>query len=164
MKKVQGKYFLISLFGVAAFLALFIAHGTTANYSLPPRDEDAPIEVQSVSVDVGTRLQLHGKFSDSWPWDSMHWQDVWTMIQWQDNEGEWIDVNGWQGNFDEIKQGEAGWVATKEWWAAKEITGTGPYRWLVYDHPGGNLLATSEPFHLSDRPGGVVEVPVELAP
>ena len=166
MKKFQGKYFLISLFGVAAFLALFIANGSTASYELPPRDEDNPIEIQSASVEVGTRLQLHGQFSESWPWDAMHWQDLWLVVQWQDYEGddEWIDVDGWQGNFDEIEQGDNGWVATKEWWAGKEIMGSGPYRWLVYDHPGGDLLATSEPFNLSDQPGGLVEVSVELAP
>ena len=165
MKKFQGKYFLISLFGVAAFLALFIANGTTANFTLPPRgDEPVEVQVEQASLDVGTRLQLAAQFSESWPWDVMQWQDVWATIQWQDADGEWIDVDGWRGNLDTIAQSDNGWVGTKEWWAAKSITGSGPYRWLVYDHPGGDLLTTSEPFNLSEVPGGVVVVPVKLAP
>jgi hypothetical protein len=166
MKKLQGKYFLISLFGIAAFLALFIANGTTANYGLPPRNEGTPSEVQveQGAIEVGSRLQLEAQFSNSWPWDTMQWQDVWTMIQWQDDDGEWFDVEGWRGNLDTIGQGENGWVGSKEWWAAKDILGSGPYRWQVYDHPGGELLSTSEPFHLSDTSGGVIIVPVEVAP
>ena len=168
MKKFEGKYFLISLFGVAAFLALFVASGTMANFQLPPRDDATPdttiTDIAEGAVPKGTRLILAAQFSDSWPWDSMHWQDVWSQVQWQDDKGEWYDVDGWAGNLDNIEQGDNGWVATKEWWAADNLNGKGPFRWVIYDHNGGEWLATSEPFSLSDHSGGTAVVPVELAP
>ncbi len=166
MKKFEGKHILFSLFGVAAFLALVIASGVTADFSLPPRDDSTPdvVTISQGALPKGTRLQLDAHFSDSWPWDSMQWQDVWSEIEWQDDKEEWFLVDGWKGNLDEIEQGENGWIGTKEWWAAEDIKGKGPFRWKVYDHPGGDLLATSESFYLAEQTGGTVTVPVDLAP
>ena len=167
MKKFEGKHIIFSLFGIAAFLALVVASGTTADFSLPPRSDSTPeiVTISQGALPTGTRLQLNAHFSDSWPWDSMHWQDVWSEVEWEDSQkGEWFLVDGWKGNLDAIEQGENGWVATKEWWAADDIMGKGPLRWKVYDHNGGRLLAMSEPFYLADFTGGMVIVPVELSP
>ncbi len=167
-KKFQEKYFLMALFGIITFLILFVASGTMANLALPPRDDATPdttvVDIAQGTMPIGTRLQLNAQFSDAWPWDTMQWQDVWSEVQWQDDKGEWFEVDGWKGNLDTIAQSENGWVGTKEWWASDDIIGSGPYRWNVYTHPGGDLLTTSEPFNLATYAGGMVVVPVELAP
>lgn len=158
----QSRHFFLILLGAAVLLALFIVNRTTAeDYTLPPRNESS--QVNQAVLPVGSRLQLKAHFSDSWPWESMQWQDVWTVVQWQNEKGEWIDVTGWEGNFDSIAQ-EEGWVATKEWWAAEDVLGTGPYRWQAFSYPGGDLLAASEPFYLAGTSGGLVIVEIELAP
>ncbi len=161
-KIIQSRHFFLFMLGAAALLALLIVNRTTAeDYTLPPRNENT--QINQAAVPVGSRLQLKAHFNESWPWDEMHWQDVWTMVQWQDDKGEWFDVTGWQGNLDNIAQDE-GWVAVKEWWAGEEVLGTGPYRWQAYSHPGGDLLATSDPFYLAGTSGGLVMVDVELTP
>ncbi|NKQ35838.1 MAG: hypothetical protein HF973_09515 [Chloroflexi bacterium] len=162
-KIIQSRYFFLFMLGAATILALFIVNRTTAeDYTLPPRNENT--QINQAAVPVGSRLQLKTRFGESWPWDTMQWQDVWTVVQWQDDKGEWFDVTGWQGNLDSISQEEAGWVAVKEWWAADEVLGTGPYRWQAYSHPGGNLLAVSDLFYLADTSGGLVTVDIELTP
>ena len=162
-KIVQSRYFFVLMLAATAALALFIANRTVAeDYALPPRNENT--QLNQAALPVGGRLQLQARFSADWPWDRMQWQDVWTVVQWRDPDGKWIDVNGWQGSLDNIGQQEGAWVGAKEWWAGQEILGTGPYRWLVYSRPGGDLLAKSEPFYLASASGGLVTVDVELAP
>lgn len=70
--------------------------------------------------------------------------EFWTVVQWQDVQGGWHDVEGWQRTFDQENQ-----VA---WWVAPGDLGKGPFRWAVYQSQGGQLLATSDPFYL---PGSI---------
>jgi hypothetical protein len=78
----------------------------------------------------------------------------WTVVQWQDAQGGWHDVEGWQGTFDRENQ-----VA---WWVAPDDMGKGPFRWAVYPSRGGQLLATSDSFYLPDSvdKGVGVEIPL----
>ncbi|MCB9418993.1 MAG: hypothetical protein H6667_04275 [Ardenticatenaceae bacterium] len=157
IKHMLNKYTLLALFGLAAVLLLSFGRGAMADdYSLPPRGTE-PIIVPDANTDPihydGARLQVHALFSQSWPWDELNWQNVWTVIEWYDGQDTWYPVAGWQGNLDAIAQGDAGWVGTKEWWVGKENLGTGPFRWQIYEYPGGPLLVTSEPFNLPDAAG-----------
>ena len=166
-KIIQSRHFFLFMLGAAAILALFIVNRTTAeNYPLPPRSDtnDTPAQINQAALPVGSQLQLKARFSADWPWSTMQWQDVWTVVQWRDPDGEWVDVTGWRGNLDSIAQDDSGWVGVKEWWAGEEIFGTGPYRWQAFSHPGGDLLATSDPFYLAGTSGGLVMVDVELTP
>ncbi len=65
---------------------------------------------------------------------------VWTGVQWMDSQGGWHDVTGWQGSLDND--------GTKTWFVGENDMGKGPFRWCVYSHAGGDLLAASEAFHL----------------
>lgn len=155
-KTFLNRYTLLALFGLAAILLLSFGHGAMAeDYGLPPRGTQ-PIVVSDTIANPekhdGARLQVHALFSESWPWDQLHWQNVWMVIEWYDNQGTWYPVAGWQGNLDAIAQGEVGWVGTKEWWVGQENLGTGPFRWQIYEYPGGPLLVSSEPFNLPEAP------------
>lgn len=156
-----NRYALLAIVGLAAIALLAFANWTMANedYGLPPRgtqpiviSDEIIVEGQHIKHD-GARLQVHALFSDSWPWDELHWQNVWTTIQWYDGKDAWYDVAGWQGNLDAIAQGEAGWVGTKEWWVGKDNLGTGPFRWVIYESQGGPVLVTSEAFNLPETAG-----------
>lgn len=73
--------------------------------------------------------------------------EAWTKVQWQDQAGDWHEVEGWQGTL------ESG--GNKRWWVAAKDFGRGPFRWVVMAGKGGQLLAFSAPFNL---PGGSYEI------
>jgi hypothetical protein len=146
-------------------LILVIARQATADYGLPPRGTQPESGAAPVSViTVGARLQLQTQFSQSWPWETMPWYEVWTVVQWSDGKGGWFDVAGWQGSLDSVSQVETDWVGNKEWWVAAEDLGTGPFRWLIYQYPGGPLLEMSDPFYLPAIANQVGIVQQELTP
>jgi hypothetical protein len=78
---------------------------------------------------------------------------AWTLVQWQDEAGNWHDVDGWQGTLDDGGQ--------RSWWLAADLFGKGPFRWLVYRGADGDRpIATSEAFFLPDSPGAKLQVKV----
>lgn len=164
-----GIYYLIALFSFAAFgLLLWAAGPASANdYDLPPRDDGTEAPISEVALEPngkGARVHLQAHFSQNWPWEAIHWQDdLWLKVQWLDNDGEWHDVEGWQGTLDAIQQKED-WMGVKELWLADERLGTGPYRWEVYEHENGRLLTTSEPFYLPSKGGDLMAVDMMLQP
>jgi hypothetical protein len=81
---------------------------------------------------------------------------LWTVVQWQDALGGWHDVEGWRGTLDEGDK--------KTWWVDKADYAKGPFRWVVYQGQGGDLLGTSESFYLPSGHGQIVTVEVSLAP
>ena len=81
-------------------------------------------------------------------------QTYWTVVQWQDAQGVWRDVEGWRG---EASHSEI------SWWVAEKDFGKGPFRWAIYPEGGpfierveGSviyrkaqpMLAVSQPFFL----------------
>jgi hypothetical protein len=86
----------------------------------------------------------------------VHWQDLWTVVQWQDERGVWHDVESWQGSLDEFSDD----VGTKIWWAAKSDLSKGPFRWMIYQDKGGRLLEQSSEFYLPTFVGERVVVEV----
>jgi len=114
---------------------------------------------------TGSFIELHVQFPRTWPWDEAHWQELWTVVQWQDDEGLWRNVEGWQGTLDDVAAGEGGGVVGyKTWWVARADSGKGPFRWVIYKSRGGAALATSESFYLPDAAGETVKVEVSLSP
>jgi hypothetical protein len=127
---------------------------------LPARPTVMP-DRQGRTETKGT-IQLQAQFSHEWPWNEVHWQDLWTVVQWQDAEGIWHDVEGWKGTLDDVTIGEDGQVVGhKTWWVSKVHLGEGPFRWLVYQK--SKRLALSETFHLPGSIGGTEFVQVVLA-
>lgn len=125
---------------------------------LPPRPTPRPTRL----AHTGAFIQLQAQFSPTWPWAKMPGQELYTLVQWQDGHGNWHNVEGWQGTFDEIVNG----VGIKLWWVAESDLGSGPFRWVIcksYAEPT-KILAKSEPFHLPSASRQVLTVKVLLAP
>ena len=93
-------------------------------------------------------------------WSTFSWQDLWTVVQWQDAQQGWHDVEGWQGELDEVTAG----VGSKVWWVAKSDFGTGPFRWIVRRASTGEQLGDSDPFNLPGTPGETLGIRVTIAP
>lgn len=80
---------------------------------------------------------------------------LWTHVQWQDPAGEWHEVDGWRGAFDND--------LTVTWWVAPEDLNTGPFRWLVYASPQSDkVTAVSEPFSLPSVPNQTTIVTLSI--
>ena len=83
-----------------------------------------------------------------------HLPGLWTVVEWQDSAGVWQVVEGWQGTLEGASQ--------KTWWVSPADFTTGPFRWAVYQRPGGLLLATSRAFHLPAEPGQTAQIVILL--
>jgi len=127
---------------LSALLWLFLP-AVRAMPALPPRPTGAPT------------------FPASWPGTEVHWQTPWATVEWQDAQGDWHLVEGWQGQFDTVEVTEAV-VGVKSWWLAPELYGAGPFRWVVYAERGGDVLARSVPFTLPGAGGQTTSVAVRL--
>ncbi len=77
---------------------------------------------------------------------------AWSIVQWQDEAGDWHDVKGWQGAFDSDTQ--------KVWWTAEKDFGTGPFRWMIHQGQGGRFLAASESFYLPEAANETMTIEV----
>lgn len=130
-----------------------------------PTATSSPLPYPSTEIQWGGFIDLRARFPSNWPWNNLPWQDLWTVVQWRDNLGDWHDVLGWQGHLDDIDVGEAGQVVgEKRWWVAPADLGKGPFRWLVYQRRDGRLLAKSASFYLSNvrEESKTVEVLLEV--
>lgn len=117
-----------------------------------PTPRVTPVAAAAVPA-PGSRLQLHMTYGDNWAWESMAWQEVWTVVEWGDGQN-WFVVEGWRGSLDSIdQQADGRWMSQKEWWVGVENLNTGPFRWVIYNREDGDVLATSEPFNLPARSG-----------
>lgn len=105
-----------------------------------PANKDAGNTKNKNSQPVGAYIELHL----SNPADG-----AWTVVQWQDNAGDWQDVEGWQGSPNSDRQ---------RWWVATRDFGRGPFRWIVTQGPDGTLLGTSQPFQLPTKANQVVPI------
>lgn len=143
MKKYK---FLVSVLSIAAlgFLVVLTLTAAVPTQDLPPRPPTPTPESSP----------LRGAFITLRAWNAP--LDAWTVVQWQDALGDWHDVEGWRGRLDD-KIG-----AEKTWWVAPRDFETGPFRWLVYAEPGGELLGASDAFDLPERTGQVVTVDLVL--
>ncbi len=63
-----------------------------------------------------------------------------TIVQWQDPQGGWHDVEGWQAQT--VADGSVRWVVYPR------DFNTGPFRWAVYSGRGGKLVGKSGAFRL----------------
>ena len=144
---------LLASLSIAALLAPALAQASPS--PLPPRPtpptpagEPKP-EVSGAVLEL--RVQMEGVGSP--------WQQLWTIVQWQDQQGYWHAVEGWQGTLDKIWESEG----RKSWWVGWSDLGTGPFRWLVRESAQGGLMGVSEPFSLPSS-GGYQVVDLSLTP
>lgn len=166
-KYIQNLILWGSMFGLVMLFIIGIAQSATAGYTLPPRATPEPNITAAVNVDpaAGGRVFLRVHFSEDWPWEKLHWQEgLWNVVQWRDQDGNWLMVDGWQGTLESIQQQEDEWVGQKELWTSGTNLGAGPFRWLVYQGKDGRLMSTSPDFYLPTESGGVVQVDMGLNP
>jgi len=64
---------------------------------------------------------------------------MWSVVQWQDVNGNWNDVEGWRGTVGD------GFV---KWWVAQKDFGTGPFRWAVSPYAGSEFTSAGDAFYL----------------
>jgi hypothetical protein len=88
----------------------------------------------------GPAIELRVRFGGAW--QAARWQELWTVVEWQDAFGDWHEVEGWRGALDEVARGEG----RKVWWVSLDDLGKGPFRWTVCRRPAGRPLAHSKPF------------------
>ena len=140
----------------------------------PPPPETDPCPPCPASPSHGSRpaggfIELQASFPPSgasrrWPWAAVHWQELWTAVEWQDARGKWLAVEGWQGTLDGMRSGDGDApTGEKTWWVAEDDLGSGPFRWVVYRARGGRPLATSEPFYLPGSTGATMAISVSLS-
>jgi hypothetical protein len=128
-----------------------------------PTATSTPVPKPTSPPATGSLIELHVRFPQAWPWDRMHWQELWTVVQWQDDQGLWRNVEGWQGTLDSVATGEdGGIVGYKKWWVAHGDSGKGPFRWVVSKSQGGAPLSTSASFSLPESAGKTVLIEVSL--
>jgi hypothetical protein len=148
---------------VCALLVAVLLQSLTqiARADLPPRPLPQPLSPSALHPSpTGGFVELRVAFPQTWQSTTGRWQEMWTVVQWQDDKGVWRDVDGWQGTLDEVQDGQG----KKVWWVAKADLGKGPFRWVVTQGVGGACLAVSESFYLPIRVGETVPVQVSLAP
>lgn len=157
--------FLIGLMcGAFALLVMQINRPTLATdiSTAPPRptlpaNAEGPVTTETTSFasdsNNGAKLSLKVQYDENWPFEEKHWQDVYIMVRWADQFGNWHPVEGWQGNVDEVGQENLAWVSHKEWWVGHDQMGSGPYRWFIYDGEGGEMVFESESFFLPEKNG-----------
>jgi len=131
---IRKKYLVIGL----AFV-LLMALSPVAMAGLPPRPTATPIPASKSDsrAPQGAHIVLITQ------------PGQWTVVQWQDVNGDWQDVEGWRGTAD------GGRV---EWWVAQKDFGTGPFRWAVGQSADGGITSASEPFHLPAAPNETLTV------
>ncbi len=139
----------------------------TPSPTLCPTSSPAPsptLQPASRTASAGGRIALYAQFSQTWPWANIHWQDLWTIVQWQDVRGEWHDVAGWQGGLNSVEIGENGEVVGQQvWWVAQADLGKGPFRWLVYQGKESAQLVESDSFYLPHHARETTHVWILLA-
>ncbi|MCA9897178.1 MAG: hypothetical protein H6654_12100 [Ardenticatenaceae bacterium] len=77
----------------------------------------------------------------------------WTKVQWQDGEGQWHDVTGWQGELE--------LDGTKTWWVGADLLGSGPFRWIVLAE--GEQIGQSATFNLPTTLYETVEITISVS-
>jgi hypothetical protein len=140
--------------GLSLLLALAVLHPPPAA-AMPPRPPRPTAPPATVTPSQRTLIVLLFALPPATLPDG--WRALWTGIQWQDGAGAWHDVEGWQGALDEVARG----VGKKTWAVADGHLGGGPYRWLIYARPDGDVVMTSRPFYLPSAAGDIYEI--ELA-
>jgi hypothetical protein len=149
---MKSHFLIIFVLIVVILLSLgtfIIPNGTAAPPLLPTRPEDIPKqEGKDDSEDdqpVGAYIELHAPHAPA---------GAWAVVQWQNELGDWYDVEGWRGTLNEHRR--------RRWWVDQKDFGTGPFRWIVQQPSGGPILAVSPSFDLPNAAGQLKQI--DLSP
>ncbi len=130
--------FIISFMFVALLLLSALLTPAVSQADLPDRDTPTPAPSNNNDGDNGGSSPLLSYielFASSAP------AGAWSVVQWQDPQGDWHDVAGWRG--------ELGSGGYQRWTVEAKDFGTGLFRWQVRQSgPDGSALSTTKPFTL----------------
>ena len=137
------------VFGASCLLLLAVglwlpASTLAAPASLPSRATPTPTAAPSAHLQSGTIILCVPTLR----------ADLWAIVQWQDGLGQWHNVEGWRGPLGALSSAERWQV----WAVDPEQLGLGPFRWMVYSAPGGQLYADTEAFYLPKGKGDTLWV------
>ncbi len=131
---MEKRNFFVALVAGLVFLALAVP--VLASSGLPDRNPPPVSNPQDDGGDDNTPLGATIELT-AWPPGGS------SVVQWQDINGDWQDVEGWRGTLD-----NNGYI---RWWVAAKDFGSGPFRWAVGQ-------AASAPFNLPSGAGETVRV------
>ncbi len=142
-------WFMMSLIFVAVLLLSGLLAPSVSQANLPNRDTPTPAPSNDDDDDDddggGPILAYIELFVNPTP------VGVKSVVQWQDVNGDWNDVEGWQR---ELQNGYERWTVE-----AKDFN-TGPFRWVVRN--SGGMVGSSEAFTLPTEANQTVRVTVAL--
>ena len=79
---------------------------------------------------------------------------AWSVVQWQDSDGNWHDVEGWRGSLSD--------GGFQRWAVERKDFNTGPFRWQVRQSLTDPALGSSDPFSLPAEANQTLRVTVDL--
>ena len=132
---------------VASLVVLSIFLPASVHAELPPRPTRTPV---ASPKDSTPEPPLAGTLMLS---TEPNLDNLMSVVQWQDSDGAWHDVNGWRGL---VMGGKT------VWWVEERNWGEEPYRWVVYRNTSSTAIATSQPFKLPGS-GETLIVEVDLS-
>jgi hypothetical protein len=148
------KTVLQAVVGLIALAAILIGHPAITQADLPPRPTpDLPERPEwpvnptpsgPSSDDTGGHIELTIQAND---------EEFWTEVEWVDHAGGWHLVEGWRTQT--LRH-------AVKWFVRESDFRKGPFRWQIYERPGGRLLGSSDRFFLPAQRNEVVRVHVIL--
>ncbi|MCB0162596.1 MAG: hypothetical protein KDI79_00125 [Anaerolineae bacterium] len=123
-----------------------------ADPTLPPRDQPTDDSQRDKHDDddddddgpaPGAYIELHVQGDGT---------GMWAAVQWQDSDGNWQPVEGWQGPL-----GSSGY---QRWWVAAKDFGRGPFRWVVSAEARSAAVDDSDSFNLPSAANQTVQITV----
>lgn len=109
-----------------------------AGPTLPSRDRPAPDSPPDSDDDDGEPPGAYIELQTQPPQINL-----WSMVQWQDSDGNWHNVDGWQGRLNGN--------GSRRWWVSPRDFGKGPFRWRVVRGPNEPVVGESAVFNLPDE-------------
>lgn len=167
MNKDKIRFLIMTGMAMVLLAAVLPSLASAAPSDLPPRPTpttpEPTAEPPAQPTIDGGQIVLQVVFGENWSSTGLEWQDLWTVVQWQDPWGNWHDVSGWQGTLDKVCKSADQVKGMKSWWVPQSFFGKGAFRWLVYTAVDGDLLEQTESFELPVRVGQDVLLELELA-
>ena len=155
----------VTVAAVCGILLMLIGLSGTVRADLPPRPDLPGPGSDADGAKSGAQILLRASFDADWPWEMHHGRELWTVVEWQDRSENWHPVEEWQGTLDDVEASPDGTaVGRKAWWVYEETLGQGPFRWAVYETPGSQPVAVSEPFNLPAHVNQSTTIELKLAP
>lgn len=144
MKQTLSIVGVLLLAVISVFTSALSAGAATSNSTLPTRPPTA-----TPLPPAGSLIVLSLQATQAVP------DTLWTIIQWQDAQDNWHNVEGWQGNFNERLE--------VVWWVAPEDLDKGPFRWVVYEQQSSDeIVGVSESFNLPSNNKVILEIEITL--